>query len=580
MPTVCWRIWTNWTGRRASRRCSATGSVDRRERRSLSLVDGSREPLTVFTTRPDTIFGATYMVLVAGASAGVHHHNAGPAWGSRCLSARSRALSEVEKLQERAKTGVFTGAYAINPATGAQIPIWIADYVLMGYGTGAIMAVPAHDERDHAFAQAFGLPIVECHRQLRRGRYPDSSPGKATAGSSIPASWTVSRRRTRRRLSIAWLEERGVGQRPHAIQTARLAVLAPALLGRAVPDPAPIGRRHRAAAGGCLPLLAPGAGRLQADGGRRSAAGTGEGLGAHERSGDRPASAARDQHDAAMGRLVLVLSALCRSRQRTAPIDPEKEKYWMPVDLYVGGAEHAVLHLLYARFWHKVLYDIGLVSTKEPFQKLFNQGMILAFSYGTVGKYYRPDEVDRTRRPVVCRRQAGEPASREDVEVEVQRRQSRRGDRQLRRRRHASLRDVHGAARCRQALANVRRGRCQPFPSPRLANCRRDEDGLSERVCEIEPPAEIARLHAQDHPLGRRGYRGDAVQHGDLQAHGDVERLDCAGANAAFRRGGLSCCCSLPSRRTSAEELWSMLGHQTSLAYEPWPDLRSGIGGG
>ena len=239
---------------------------------------------------------------------------------------------------------------------------------------------------------------------------------------------------------IAWLEERGLGRSRVQYRLRDWLFSRQRYWGEPFPILHLVGRRHRAPAGGRVAAAGPGTRRLQADGSRRAAVGAGKRLGADARSGTGlPALRETNTMPQWAGSCWYYLR-FADPDNRKALIDPEKEKYWLPVDLYVGGAEHAVLHLLYARFWHKVLYDIGVVSTKEPFQKLFNQGMILAFSYrDDSGKYYRPDEVIRTRRPVVCRRKAGQPADREDVEVEVQRRQSGRGDRHLRCRLHASL---------------------------------------------------------------------------------------------------------------------------------------------
>ena len=303
--------------------------------------------------------------------------------------------SDLDRTEGKEKTGVFTGACAINPVNGQEIPIWIADYVLATYGTGAIMAVPAHDTRDFEFAETFDIPIV-CIME------PDAKAAEAE-GISVEdvlagkACWTGDGRminsandevslnglpkgrshRHHRRLA------RGEGDwhQGRELQVARLAVQPPALLGRTLPRGPHGGWLHQAAGRG----VARGPAR---DGGVRPlrhgrvAAGERRGLAGLHRSRDRHEGTARNQYHAAVGRLLLVLSALHRPAKNTeAGWDSAKEKYWMPVDLYVGGAEHAVLHLLYARFWHKVLFDCGVVSTKEPFQRLVNQGMILGISY-------------------------------------------------------------------------------------------------------------------------------------------------------------------------------------------------------
>ena len=316
----------------------------------------------------------------ARASAGRPAHDRRPASrASKPIARRPRRKSDLDRTDlAKTKTGVFTGGYAINPVNGQSIPVWIADYVLMGYGTGAIMAVPGHDERDFEFAQAFDLPIVRVVApSVGPGRRP-ARPGRGRAGRL--GQFAERRDRARRPA-----DRRGEGrhhrlageararQEDDQLQAARLAVLAPAVLGRAVP-----GRARRATTART-----------------RSPSRSCRSACPSWRTSSRPASPSRRSSKA---KDWVRYSEKYRRETNTMPQwagscwyylryidphndklpwDPEKERYWMPVDLYVGGAEHAVLHLLYSRFWHKVLFDRGLVSTAEPFRKLVNQGMIL-----------------------------------------------------------------------------------------------------------------------------------------------------------------------------------------------------------
>jgi leucyl-tRNA synthetase len=357
------------------------------------VISGGSEHLSVYTTRPETIWGATFIVLSP-------EH---PLASSITTSARQKAvdaylvraasLSDVERSQERAKTGAFTGAYALNPATGAPIPIWIADYVLMGYGSGAIMAVPAHDGRDHAFAQTFGLPIVGIIG-APEGVDIQKEAWEGDGSLINSGGWTGLDAPSAKKAAIAWLEEQGIGQSRTRYRLRDWLFSRQRYWG----EPFPILHRSDGAVvplpEDSLPLVAP-----ELDDYKPT------------ETGDPPLARAIEwvrTSDPASGLAALretntmpqwagscwYYLRFADPNNRNAPIDAEREKYWLPVDLYVGGAEHAVLHLLYARFWHKVLYDIGVVSTQEPFQKLFNQGMILAFSYSdTSGKYYRLDEV-------------------------------------------------------------------------------------------------------------------------------------------------------------------------------------------
>ncbi|MEI7901685.1 MAG: leucine--tRNA ligase [bacterium] len=358
---------------------------------------GSGQPVTVYTTRPDTLFGATYMVLspehpLIDAIAGAAQREAVTRY--REASARKSDMDRTELNTE--KTGVFTGAFAVNPVTGGQIPVWIADYVLISYGTGAIMAVPAHDTRDFEFAQKFSIPVV-CIIE------PDAQEA-AAAGADVAAvlagqaCWTGNGRMIRsanaqgldingmevsdsKRVTTAWLEARGIGKGAVKYKLRDWLFSRQRYWGEPFPVIHMQDGSLRLVDEGDLPLRLPELEDFKPTG-----------------TGAPPLSKALawlDYTDPATGmkgrRETNTMPQWAGScwyylryidpHNAQAAVDAAKEKYWMPVDLYVGGAEHAVLHLLYARFWHKVLFDLGYVSTREPFQKLVNQGMILGLSY-------------------------------------------------------------------------------------------------------------------------------------------------------------------------------------------------------
>ena len=354
------------------------------------LAAGGGE-LTVFTTRPDTLFGAIYCVVAP------EHKLLGSLVTDEQRAAvdgyvqRAEALGEAVRTDAgRQKTGVFTGAYAINPANGAHLPVWVADFVLGGYGTGAIMAVPAHDERDHAFARTFDLPIVPV---VTGGNVDEAAwEGDGTLfnsgfldGLAVPEA---------KRAMIAFLIERGAG-------TARTTYrLRDWLFSRQRYWGEPIPVLHLSDGSvvplpeDSLPVLPP---ELEdytpAPGGEPPLARATEWLSTTDPRSGEPALRETNTMPQWAGSCWYYLRFLDTHNEH-ALVDPAAEQYWMPVDLYVGGAEHAVLHLLYSRFWHKVLYDAGVVSTSEPFAKLFNQGMILAFSYrDEAGRYYEPADV-------------------------------------------------------------------------------------------------------------------------------------------------------------------------------------------
>ncbi len=355
-------------------------------------VDGHDDAVTVFTTRPETLWGATCVVLAPEHPLVARITAPGTRAGVDAYAERTRSRSDLERTDlSNARTGVATGAFAINPATGDRIPIWVADYVLPLHGTGAIMAVPAHDARDHGFARAHGLPVVEvvtggCDVQAGAwdgdgvmvnsppldGR-PVADARRAAIGLLQANGWGSARVSYRLR---DWLfsRQRYWGE---PIPILHLAD------GRAVPLPE-----------GALPLLPPELDDYRpADDGRPPLARARGWVETTDPASGQPAERETDTMPQWAGSCWYYLRYL-DPHNAGAPVDPAKERYWMPVDLYVGGAEHAVLHLLYARFWHKVLFDIGVVSTPEPFQRLSNQGMILAHSYrDAAGRYHPPGHV-------------------------------------------------------------------------------------------------------------------------------------------------------------------------------------------
>ena len=348
---------------------------------------------SVFTTRPDTLFGATYCVfspehpLVEKLTA-EEHRSAAEAY---IEDARNKTdLQRTDLAKE--KTGVFTGAYAVNPANEKAIPIWVADYVLMAYGTGAIMAVPAQDDRDWEFAEAYNLPIVRTVQppdDFEGGPYLGDGPAinsgflngldvkaaKSKMIERLEADGKAKRQVQYRLRDWLFSRQRYWGEPFPTVQLEDGTIMP--LPESELPVELPPIDEYKPTAGGEPPLARASDDWLMVtlpDG----------------RKGMRETNTMPQWAGSCWYYLRYM-----DPQNTLEPWSAETERYWMPVDLYVGGAEHAVLHLLYARFWHKVLYDCGLVSTKEPFQKLFNQGMILAYSYqDDNGKYYSPKEVE------------------------------------------------------------------------------------------------------------------------------------------------------------------------------------------
>lgn len=338
---------------------------------------GTRANIRVFTTRPDTLFGATYMVLAPEHALVAQIVSDEQKDAVQTYKEEAARKSELQRTElQKSKTGVFTGAYAINPVNNARIPIWVADYVLAGYGTGAIMAVPGHDERDWEFASTFGLPIVEVVSGGDVNEAPFTGDGPHVNSGLIDG---LNNDDGKKKIT-AWLEEKGLGKATINFKLRDWLFSRQRYWG----EPFPIVHRedgtHEAIPEEQLPLRLPELDDFKPTGdGEPPLARAKEWLKATDSAG-RPALRETNTMPQWAGSCWYYLRYIDPKNDQ-APWDAEKEKYWMNVDLYVGGTEHAVLHLLYARFWHKVLYDCGLVTTKEPFQRIVNQGMVLGLAY-------------------------------------------------------------------------------------------------------------------------------------------------------------------------------------------------------
>ena len=347
--------------------------------RAIFRVDGSGEDLPVFTTRPDTLFGATYFVLapehplVGSLAAGGEHEGE-----VREYVRRAGARSAVER-EEKEKDGVFTGRYALNPVNGERIPIWVADYVLMEYGTGAIMAVPAHDERDFAFAQRYAIPV---RRVVVPAEGEQPGPDAAFVGHTenevvIDSGEFTGMTSPDARVAItSWLEERGLGGETIGYR------LRDWLLSRQRYWGCPIPIVHCPRCGEVpvpddqLPVLLPEVDDYLPKG--RSPLATAEDwVTTTCPQCDGPARRETDTMDTFVDSSWYFIR-YCDPRNDRAPWERRIADYWLPVNQYIGGIEHAVLHLMYARFFTKVLHELGLVGFREPFARLFNQGMITA----------------------------------------------------------------------------------------------------------------------------------------------------------------------------------------------------------
>ncbi|KAG2500715.1 hypothetical protein HYH03_001480 [Edaphochlamys debaryana] len=338
--------------------------------------------VSVFTTRPDTLFGATYLVLapehpLVAQLATPEQRPAVEAY----VDAASRK-SDLERTElQKDKTGVATGSFAVNPVTGERVPVWVADYVLGSYGSGAIMAVPGHDSRDHEFAVRFSLPIKQVVKPADGSEValPYTEPGVATGSSSSALSLDGLGTEAAKEAVVAWLETSGKGAKQINYKLRDWLFARQRYWGEPFPLVYPEGSDEAVPIPESeLPLVLPETDNFKPSGTPESPLAVIPSWvnTVDPRDGTTPARRETSTMPQWAGSCWYYLRYIS-PRHSQALVDPEAERYWMPVDLYVGGAEHAVLHLLYARFWHKVLYDLGAVTTKEPFGRLVSQGMIL-----------------------------------------------------------------------------------------------------------------------------------------------------------------------------------------------------------
>jgi leucyl-tRNA synthetase len=557
-------------------------------------VEGIDDVIEVFTTRPDTLFGATFMVLAPEHPLVEVITTPGQREAVDAYRRQAEQRSELDRQADtKDKTGVATGAYATNPANGERVPVWIADYVLMGYGTGAIMAVPAQDERDWEFAEQFGLPIV------RTVRPPDGWEGNAFTGEGAAVNsgfldgLGIS---AAKRTMIEWLEAEGHGEgtvtyklrdwlfsrqrywgepfpivfdedgNPHAVPDELLPVELPEVEDyapevrpdddRSVPEP-PLGR-------------------------------VAEWREVTLDLGDGPRTYRRELNTMPQwaGSCWYYLRYLDPTNDERF-VDPEIEHYWMQgsrpdgspkaggVDLYVGGVEHAVLHLLYSRFWHKVLYDLGHVSTPEPFHRLFNQGMVLAAAFtDDRGVYVDAHAVEEVGEGQFTYQ--GAPVSREFGKMGKSLKNSVSPD---------DIYADYGADTLR--LYEMSTG---PLDAERPWNTRDivgvyrflqrlwrhlvDEDSGELAVADAAPPDELRRLlhktiaGVRDDMEGMRFNTAVAKLIELNNALGPVVR----DAGAAPREVAEAMVLMLaPLAPHVAEELWSRLGHDTTVVWTDFP---------
>ncbi|MBI1318803.1 MAG: leucine--tRNA ligase [Candidatus Hydrogenedens sp.] len=538
---------------------------------TFKVADAGHE-FTVFTTRPDTLFGATYCVLAPDHALTLEiASEAQRAEVLAYVEATKKKSAQERMRDEQQKTGVFTGAHAINPVNGKLVPIWTADYVLAEYGYGAIMAVPAHDTRDHEFAKKFGLDIIEVIGGGEVDVQEEAWTGNGTLvnsgfldGLDVP---------TAKKKMAAWLEAEGIGKGTVNYKLRDWLFSRQRYWG----EPFPIVRLEdgtvKALPMNDLPVLLPELTDYKptADG-QPPLARAEEWLNTTDPETGAPAQRETNTMPQWAGSCWYYLR-FCDPRNPDEAWSKEAEQYWMPVDLYIGGAEHAVLHLLYSRFWHKVLYDAGHVSTSEPFQKLFNQGMILAYSYRDAkGKYYYPHEVEK-RGDQWHAKESSEPVNTQVEKMSKSRFNVVNPDDVIR---------EYGADSMR--LYEMFMGpldREKPWNDEGVQGVFRflkrvwslyvtEDGGLHPRIVAESGSAEVTKqLHKTIKAVGHD------IEH--LLFNTAISRM-MEFVNAALKAESVDRAAAeqfvlvlAPFAPHLAEELWQRLGHADTLAYEPWP---------
>ncbi len=500
-------------------------------------IDGTDENFTVFTTRPDTLFGATYCVLAPEHKLVEQITTADQRQAVETYLEKVKMKSDLERTDlAKEKTGVFTGAYAVNPINGKKVPIWIADYVLVSYGTGAIMAVPAHDERDYEFASAFNLDIVPV---LEGG---DISKEAFTGdGQHINSDFLNGLNKVDGiAKAIEWLEQKGVGEKKISYRLRDWLFSRQRYWGEPIPMIHWEDGTITAVPESELPLMLPKTDNIRPSGtGESPLANIAEWVNVVDPETGKKGRRETNTMPQWAGSSWYFLRYIDPTNTE-AIADPELLKRWLPVDIYIGGAEHAVLHLLYARFWHKVLYDLGVVHTKEPFQKLFNQGMILGEGNEKMskskGNVVNPDEIIESHGADTLRLYE---MFMGPLEASVA----------------WSTNGLDGARRFLDRIWRL------------LVN---EEDGTISAKIQVSNDATLEKSYHQTVKKVTEDYEG--IRFNTAISQMMVFINDCYKAEViptAYAEGFVKMLA--PMAPHIAEELWKLLGHEGTLSYEQWP---------
>ncbi len=549
-PDSLKRLQINWIGK------SEGAQVD-------FAVEQSDALITVFTTHAETLFGATYMVLAPEHPLVNKITKPDRLAEVAAYQKKSAAESDLERTElNKDKTGAFTGAYAINPVNGQKIPIWISDYVIMGYGTGAIMCVPGHDERDFAFAQKFGLPVVYVYdpQELLIG---SENAEISINGLTIAAA---------AKAITQWLEKKGLGKATIQYKLRDWLFSRQRYWGEPFPIlHFPDGTKRMLDVDE-LPLLLPEVTNYKPSGdGQSPLAQAKEWIEITDPKTGKKARRETNTMPNWAGSCWYYLR-FCDPHNDHAAWDKGLEKYWSPVDLYIGGVEHAVLHLLYSRFWHKVLYDCGYVAHPEPFQMLRNQGLIVARSYLNSSNLYVPPEEVEEKDGAYFHRLTKEPLK---SQIEKMSKSKLNGVRP------EDIIEEYGADSLR--LYEMFMGpldKEKVWNTDAVSGCRR----FLDRFYDMATSGKVSDEESPEAEALKLGYR---LVHGVSQ---DVEALQFNTAIAKMmefmndftklprypkRVVKMAVQCLMPFAPHLAEEIWESLGCHESINTTPYPEVEA-----
>jgi leucyl-tRNA synthetase len=510
-------------------------------------IEGLHANLRIFTTRPDTLFGATYMVLAPEhplVPTLTHPGQRAEIEAYREATARRSDKQRAEVTRE--KTGVFTGSHAVNPVNGERLPIWIADYVMMGYGTGAIMAVPGHDQRDWEFARAFDLPIREVVSggDIAKEAFVEIERGTMVNSSAPDGSFSIDGLKPDDAIVkiTAWLEQAGRGRAAVNYKLRDWVFARQRYWGEPFPivwvDGAPQALPEQ-----MLPLRLPESQDFRPKGmgetPQSPLAALTDWVATTDPASGKPAIRETNTMPQWAGSCWYYLRFL-DPRNDQALVDPAKERYWMPVDLYIGGAEHAVLHCLYARFWHMVLYDIGVVSTPEPFAKLVHQGII----QGEDGQKMSKSRGNVVNPDVVIGQYGADALRLYEMFLGP-----------LEAMKPWSMGSVEGITRFLDRVWRL---------------CVEEDGSPSRALADVEPDAATARVLHQTVKKVTEDIEGLKFNTAIAQMMVCANELTGMERRPRWALERLVLVLS-PFAPHIAEELWQRLGHADSLAHEPWP---------